>query len=166
VRGLDYYTRTVFEIEPEKAAGQSTLLGGGRYDGLIEEIGGAPTPGIGFALGLDRIISEVKSQEGFVPPEIGPDVVIVHLGDEAGLRASALAAGLRDDGIGVFVAPAGRSMRAQMRYSNSMNARYALIIGDRELESGEGSLRPLQDDGDQSGVPLSVEAIAKALRGG
>ena len=166
VRGLDYYTRTVFEIEPERAAGQSTLLGGGRYDGLIEEIGGVPTPGIGFALGLDRIISEVKSQEGFVPPEIGPDVVIVHLGDEAGLRASALAAGLRDDGIGVLVAPTGRSMRAQMRYSNSMNARYALIIGDRELESGEGSLRPLQDDEDQSEVPLTVEVIAKALRSG
>ncbi len=165
VRGLDYYTRTVFEIEPENAAGQSTLLGGGRYDGLIEEIGGPPTPGIGFALGLDRIISEVKSREGFVPPESGPDVVIVHLGDEAGLRASALAAGLRDDGLGVLVAPVGRSMRAQMRYSNSMNARYALIIGDREIESAEGALRPLRDNGEQEAVALNVQALAKALRG-
>jgi histidyl-tRNA synthetase len=92
-------------------------------------------------------------------------VVIVHLGEDAGRRASALAAGLRDDGLTVIVAPAGRSMRAQMRYSNSMNAQYALIIGDREIESGEGSLRPLQGDGEQLGVPLSVEAIADAVRG-
>jgi histidyl-tRNA synthetase len=165
VRGLDYYTRTVFEIEPENAGGQSTLLGGGRYDGLIEEIGGQSTPGIGFASGLDRLIAEVKAQESFVPPAVGPDVVIVHLGEEAGRRASALAAGLRADDVAVLVAPAGRSMKAQMRYSNSMNGRYALIIGDREIESGEGTLRPLQEAGAQSGVALSVQAIAEALRG-
>ncbi|MDP6822775.1 MAG: histidine--tRNA ligase [Dehalococcoidia bacterium] len=165
VRGLDYYTRTVFEIEPENAAGQSTLLGGGRYDGLIELIGGQPTSGIGFGSGLDRLVAQVKEQHGYEPPGSGPDVVIVHLGEDAGRRASALAAGLRDDGLTVIVAPAGRSMRAQMRYSNSMNAQYALIIGDREIESGEGSLRPLQGDGEQLGVPLSVEAIADAVRG-
>ena len=165
VRGLDYYTRTVFEIEPLNAAGQSTLLGGGRYDGLIEEIGGQPTPGIGFASGLDRLIARVKSQEGFDLPETGPDIVIVHLGDNAGRRGASLAAGLRADGLVVLVAPDGRSMRAQMRYSNACNARYALIIGDREIESGEGSLRPLQEDSGQAGVALSVEAIARAVRG-
>ena len=166
VRGLDYYTRTVFEIEPENAGGQSTLLGGGRYDGLIEEIGGQPTPGIGYASGLDRIVAEIKAQEGYAIPDAAPDAVIVHLGEAAGLRASTLAAGLRAGGLSVLVAPAGRSMRAQMRYSNSMNARYALIIGDREIESGEGGLRPLQNDGEQVGVALSVEAIANAVRGG
>ena len=165
VRGLDYYTRTVFEIEPENAAGQSTLLGGGRYDGLIEEIGGQPTPGIGFASGLDRLVAHVKSQEDFESPELGPDVVIVHLGEAAGRRGASLAAGLRAAGVAVLVAPAGRSMRAQMRYSNALNARYALIIGDRELESGEGSLRPLQEDSGQAGVSLDVEAIARAVRG-
>ena len=106
----------------------------------------------------------MKSQGSFDPPEIAPDAVIVHIGDDAGIRASSIAAGLRADGLAVLVAPAGRSMRAQMRYSNSLNARYALIIGERELESGEGSLRPLQEDVNQSAVSLDVEAIAKALR--
>ena len=165
VRGLDYYTRTVFEIEPENAAGQSTLLGGGRYDGLIEEIGGQSTPGIGYASGLDRIIAEIKAQETYEVSDAGPDAVIVHLGEAAGLRASALAAGLRAEGLSVLTAPAGRSMRAQMRYSNSLNARYALIIGDREIESGEGALRPLQSNDDQVGVSLSVEALSRAVRG-
>ncbi len=164
VRGLDYYTRTVFEIEPQNAAGQSTLLGGGRYDGLVEEIGGQPTPGIGYASGLDRLIAEIKAQEAYVIPDAGPDVVIVHLGDEAGRRASALAAGLRSDGLWVQVAPAGRSMRAQMRYCNSVDAKYALIIGDREIQSGQGALRPLQDDRDQVDVSLTIEVLAKALR--
>ncbi len=164
VRGLDYYTRTVFEIEPENAAGQSTLLGGGRYDGLIELIGGQPTPGIGFGSGLDRLVAQVKEQNGHEPSAAGPDVVVVHLGEAAGLRALTLAAGLRADGLTVLVAPAGRGMRAQMRYSNSLKANYALIIGDREIESGEGALKPLQEDGEQFGVSLSVEAIADAVR--
>src|SRR5207245_2766890 len=87
VRGLDYYTKTVFEVQPRDVGGQSALGGGGRYDGLIEQLGGRPTPGIGFATGLDRVILNLKKQGGELPAPPRPDVYLAHIGSEAKLRA-------------------------------------------------------------------------------
>lgn len=161
MRGLDYYNRTVFEFEPVNAGGQSTLLAGGRYDPLIEILGGKPTPGIGFGSGIERIINELKSQEVIVPTPEPLTAVIVSLG-AARLKAATLAASLRAKGIPVILA-ADRSFKAQMRYANQVSARYALILGERELESGQVNLKQLYGDGSQEQV--DIESVASVLGG-
>ena len=105
VRGLDYYSRTVFEIQPPEEGSQSTIIGGGRYDGLIQELGGRPTPGVGFGSGMERIIVNLKLQDVPVPPEMPRPVVVVALGDAARIFGVKLAAGLRGSGLSVLVAP-------------------------------------------------------------
>ncbi len=162
VRGLDYYTRTVFEVHPAEEGAQSALLGGGRYDGLMELIGGPPTPGVGFGSGMERLILNLKKQNGESSLPTGVDIVAVHLGEAAGSRATVLAAELRQLGHSVVVAPAGRSMRSQMRYANALAARYALILGDREIERGVAALKPL-DGGDQVEVPLDAELVGRQV---
>lgn len=152
VRGLDYYNRTVFEFEPVNAGGQGTLIAGGRYDPLIEILGGPPTPGIGFGSGIERIILELKAQEVPIPDQIALEVVIVSVGS-ARYAASRLATELRAKGIATVLAPE-RSFKAQMRYANHTNAAIALILGERELESGNVGLKPLQSDAPQTEVPL------------
>ena len=156
VRGLDYYNRTVFEFEPVNAGGQSTMLAGGRYDPLIEILGGPPTPGIGFGSGIERIINELKSQEVAVPPAESVSAVIVSAGS-ARPRAATLAASLRAKGIAAILAP-DRSFKAQMRYANQVSARNAVILGERELEAGEAGVKPLQSDGPQEQVKLDEVA--------
>lgn len=164
VRGLDYYTHTVFEIEPEGAQGQSTLLGGGRYDGLMEVIGGPRTPGIGFAAGLERFILNLQKQGVGVDAGRAVNVVIVHLGEAAASVALELAAGLRRGGTAALMAPAGKSMKAQMRYADAVESRYALIIGDREIAAGTGQLKDLKaGEGQQVEVKLDAEAVARAV---
>ncbi len=143
VRGLDYYTRTVFEIQPEAAGAQSTLVGGGRYDDLIEELGGKPTPAIGFATGIERIILNLKKQSIPVPPLPGPQVFITHIGDEARDEAIKLAPQLRQAGIGTIMATGNKSLKAQLRQANNLGVRYAVIIGEEEVKSGSVSLRDM-----------------------
>jgi histidyl-tRNA synthetase len=143
VRGLDYYTRTVFEIQPEVEGGQSTIGGGGRYDGLIEELGGKPTPAIGFATGIERIILNLKRENIVVPGLPAPDVFIASLGDEAKEQGIKLASALLEDGIAVLEATGGRSLKAQLRQANSFNARFAIIIGEDELKTGTVVLRDM-----------------------
>jgi histidyl-tRNA synthetase len=160
VRGLDYYTHTVFEVEPEGAQGQSTLLGGGRYDGLMEVLGGLPTPGVGFAAGLERFILNLQKQRVDVDTAPSVDLVLVHMGEAAASRAVEVAAALRLRGVSAVVATAGRSLKAQMRFADSVSARYALIIGERELARGVGSLKTLSEGGEQTEVSLTPEAVA------
>ncbi|MBF8266525.1 MAG: hisS [Dehalococcoidia bacterium] len=160
VRGLDYYTRTVFEIQPPEERAQSTLCAGGRYDGLIQELGGPPTPGIGFAAGMERMVSNVKGQGVPVPQEESVRVVIAYLGDEAKGEALSLASQLRSKGIGAVLAPAGKSLRAQMRYANSLGVSYALILGEEEMRSGSALLRDMAK-GEQRVVPL--QGVAEEL---
>jgi len=143
VRGLDYYTRTVFEIQPEAAGAQSTLVGGGRYDDLIEELGGKPTPAIGFAMGIERIILNLKKQNIPVPPLPRPQVFIAHIGDAARDEAIKLASELRQAGIGLIVATGNKSLKAQLRQANNLGVRYALIIGEEEVKSGTAALRDM-----------------------
>jgi len=153
VRGLDYYTRTVFEVQPEIERGQSSIGGGGRYDNLIEGLGGKPTPGVGFAAGIERIILNLKNQNVPVPPLPKPQVYIAHIGDDARDEAIKLASKLRQGGIGVIQAPANRSLKAQLRQANSSSVRHAVIIGEQELETGTVILRDMAN-ARQETIPL------------
>jgi len=143
VRGLDYYTRTVFEIQPEEEGSQSTIVGGGRYDDLIEELGGKPTPAVGFATGIERIVRNLKREGIAVPLLPKPHVFLAFVGDEAGAEAIKLAAKLRRAGIGVIEAMGSRSLKAQLRQADALGARYTLIVGEQELKSHVVILRDM-----------------------
>ena len=164
VRGLDYYNRTVFEFQPNDVTSQSSLFGGGRYDPLIELIGGNPTPAVGFGSGIERIIGEVATPEDSVAESDRIDVVTVSMGDAPGLHALHIAALLRNNGLSVSSAPAGRSVRSNMRYANQSGARYALILGQREVERGVATLKPLRTDDDQFQIALNANAIAARIK--
>jgi histidyl-tRNA synthetase len=143
VRGLDYYTRTVFEIQPETGGAQSTLGGGGRYDDLILELGGKPTPAVGFACGIERIILNLKKQKVAIPPLPRPKVFIAQVGDKARDEAVKLAARLRQASIGVLQASVSKSLKAQLRQANNFGAHYAVIIGEQEIKTGTVILRDM-----------------------
>ena len=134
VRGLDYYNKPVFEIQPETEGSQNTIIGGGRYDGLIEQIGGQSTPGIGFGCGIERLIPNLKSNN-IEPPEIyEKPVVICHMGEDALNIAVPLSKTLRNNNIHTIIAPYGRSIRSQMRYASSNDSDYVVIIGEEEIK--------------------------------
>ena len=150
VRGLDYYTRTVFEVQPRDVGGQSTILGGGRYDGLIEELGGRATPGIGFATGMERLTLNLQRGEIEVPEAPSPIYLVANVG--AGTRPAALklAADLRRAGVGAVLSSGSRALRGQMRQANALNIPYALILGDDEIERGEVVVRDMRASTQQS----------------
>ncbi|MFB0559463.1 MAG: histidine--tRNA ligase [Dehalococcoidales bacterium] len=154
VRGLDYYTRTVFEIQPEAEGAQSALGGGGRYDDLIEELGGKPTPAVGFAAGIERIVLNLKKQGVPIPPLPHPQVFIAYVGDEAKAEAIKLASTLRRAGIGVIEAIGSKSLKAQLRQANTLGARHTVIIGDQEVKSGSVILRDMAT-ARQKTIPLN-----------
>ncbi len=145
VRGLDYYSRTVFEIVPPSDGQQSTLVAGGRYDGLIELLGGRPTPGIGFALGIERVLVAIPSDDESITKIAGNKIIVAHMGDESKSAGVKLCSELRRAGIAAVLAPPGRSLKSQLRYASFIRATHAVIIGDRELESGSFMLRNLGD---------------------
>ena len=143
VRGLDYYTRTAFEIAYPPLGAQSAVAGGGRYDGLVEELGGSPTPAVGFAAGLERVLLALE-QQGLLP-ESPPaaDVFIIALGDAAAVAAFPLLHELRRGGVRALMDYAGRSMKAQMKQANKSGARYAVILGDDELAQHTAVVRDM-----------------------
>ena len=143
VRGLDYYTRTVFEIQPLDVGGQSTICGGGRYDGLITELGGRPTPGIGFATGIERLTLNLKRDEVPVPDEPSPQYLVANVGDNARTAALELAVRLRRAGVGAILSSGSRGLRGQMRQANALGIPYALILGDDEIAKGEVVVRDM-----------------------
>jgi len=161
VRGLDYYSRTVFEIVPPKDGRQSTLVAGGRYDGLIEILGGRPTPGIGFAMGIERVLAAIRENEEPITQDVRNKVMVAHMGDEAKSAGMLLCSELRAGGVAAVLGPAGRSLKSQLRYASSIGSTHAVIIGDRELESGSFVLRNLADS-EQRVVPRDglVEAMS------
>jgi histidyl-tRNA synthetase len=153
VRGLDYYTRTAFEFVSEGLGSQNAVGGGGRYDGLSEQLGGPPLPAIGFSLGVDRILlARGESAEKFAVP--GVSVYVVALGVTARSRALSLATELRRAGIGADLDLAGRGMKGQMKDAARSGARWAAIVGEKELAAGEVTLRDLES-GEQERVPLT-----------
>ncbi|MBE0415208.1 MAG: histidine--tRNA ligase [Dehalococcoidia bacterium] len=144
VRGLDYYTRTVFEIQPKGEAGaQSALGGGGRYDDLIEELGGRPTPAIGFAAGMERIVLNMKEQGVSPPAPSGSKVFVAYFGDEAKDEAVRLIATLRRTGISAFSSFGDRSLKAQLRQADALGASYCLILSEEEVKTGTAMLRDM-----------------------
>ncbi|MBP9502334.1 MAG: histidine--tRNA ligase [Candidatus Promineofilum sp.] len=156
VRGIDYYTKTVFEVWQEGIGAQAALLGGGRYDGLAEDIGGPSTPSVGFGAGIERVILGMREQ-GLEPPPFEPlPVLVAHFGGATKPAAVKLAFELRQAGIGTRLAFSrrGRSMKSQMREANHHGARYVLIVGDDELAKGEVTVRPLADGEEQMRVSM------------
>ncbi len=160
VRGLDYYSRTVFELETLNGKSQSALVGGGRYDNLIEQLGGRPTPAVGFATGIERLILKLKETGETIKPHPAPMAFIAHLGDAAKLAAIKLSARLRAAGIPVVLATGAKSLKAQLRQSNSLGTSYAIIIGEQELSSANIILRDMKAK-EQTLIPLAN--IDKAL---
>jgi histidyl-tRNA synthetase len=163
VRGLDYYTRTVFEIHPQgQEAAQSALGGGGRYDDLIEQLGGKHTPAVGFAAGIERIILNLKRQNIAVPVPPQPDVFISYLGEEAKDKAIEYSSRLRKEGIGAILASSGRSLKAQLKQANALAMSHAIIIGEEELGGGKVTVRDMVG-GEQR--QMSLEEAIESLKG-
>jgi histidyl-tRNA synthetase len=150
VRGIDYYTRTAFEFQPKVEGAQTTIGAGGRYDGLIEQLGGHSTPGIGFGTGLERIILNLKAQGIEAPAAAPPDAYLAIADAAAEARAMSLGRELRLGGASVITGAAGRSMRSQMRQANALGARFALVLGERELADGSVSVRDLTAQSQES----------------
>ena len=150
VRGLDYYTRTTFEITSSALGAQDALCGGGRYDGLVKTLGGKATPGIGFAAGMERILLAMGNFDSNIN---NTQLYIVGLGDTVRPVVVKLAEDLRQNNIRTNFDPLRRSLKAQMREANKADARYAILIGDQELESGEVELKDLST-GDQEKIAL------------
>lgn len=145
VRGLDYYTKTVFEVWAEGIGAQDAVCGGGRYDGLVEMVGGPPTPAIGFASGIERIILTMK-HEGIRPPDLpSPRVGVAYLGVAAKTAAVTLVQALREQQIGASALWENRSLKAQMKHADRIGVDYTLILGDDELASGVVTLRRMAD---------------------
>lgn len=145
VRGLDYYTQTAFEIVAQGIGAQSSIGGGGRYDGLIEQCGGPPTPGIGFALGSERILITLEQQGVSIPNLAQTHIFIAGLGERAQMESAVLAQGLRKKGFTVERDYLGRSLKSQLKAADRFKALYTLILGDEELNKGKIVLRKMKE---------------------
>ena len=157
VRGLDYYTRTVFEFILEGIGAQSTVCGGGRYDGLVSELGGPAMPGIGFGMGITRVILAMEQSGVEMPAAPAPEVYIAPMGDNARAYALSLTRTLRNAGIFAECDMMSRSLKAQMKYADKIGAKRTLILGDAEIESGKAQLRDMAG-GEQTEIVLADAA--------
>lgn len=164
VRGLDYYNLTVFEWVTDRLGAQGTVCAGGRYDGLVEQLGGKATPACGFAMGVERLVTLIRESGG--EPEIaGPDVYVVHQGDAASRMAPRVAEGLRDQGIDVLFHCGGGGFKSQMKKADASGATFAVIIGDDEANAGEVTLKPLRSNGETQNEQkrISVDQLADEI---
>ena len=152
VRGLDYYTRTTFEVTSEHLGAQNTVAAGGRYDRLVEDFGGPHTPAIGFALGMERLTTVLKASGEQDNPV--PTVVIATIGEDAGVKGLIIADKLREKGIWAEVGYSGNSLKSQLRRADRLSSKYVLIIGDDELASGRLKWKRLSD-GNQGEIPVT-----------
>lgn len=157
VRGLDYYTKTAFEIKYPPLGAQSAVAGGGRYDGLIEEMGGNPTPAVGFATGLERLLLALESQNLLPEKNRSVDAYVVALGETAQAEGFKLLNSLRKQGLSAAMDFAGRSMKAQMKQANKLGAKYSVILGEDEIAEGVVMLRSMEDSS-QAKVPMNQVA--------
>lgn len=154
VRGLDYYTKTVFEFVSTEIGAQGTVCGGGRYDGLVEEIGGAHTPALGFAMGIERLLLLMDKQGLPFPEREKCSLYIATMGERASFKAASIASALRREGIEVQFDVVGRSVKAQMKYANKLGAAFTVVIGDSELDSGIVKLKNMES-GEETEIALS-----------
>ncbi len=134
VRGLDYYTKTAFEIVTDTIGAQGTVCGGGRYDGLVEELGGPATPGIGFGLGIERLLIVMEAAGAFLPEDPAPDLFAAYIGERGKQYAQKLVHDLRRKGVAAMMDIADRNLKGQFKYADRLNARYTLVIGDDEMD--------------------------------
>jgi histidyl-tRNA synthetase len=165
VRGLDYYCRTSFEVIAQGLGSQNAVCGGGRYDGLVEQLGGPAVPGIGFAIGVERLVMLLQAQEHDLSP--APDLFIVPLGEAAESQAFAVARRLRQGGHRVELESGSRGLKAQMRRADKLGARYVLILGENELAAGKGTVRDMQAKSDRPtaiDLALPAQAMIEAIR--
>ena len=156
VRGLDYYTKTVFEFVSTEIGAQGTICGGGRYDGLVEEVGGPKTPALGFAMGLERLMMLLKAQNVPFPEEKQCDLYIASMGEAANIKAAQIATDLRQEGFTVLYDIVGRSVKAQMKFANKVGAMFTAVLGDSELQEGKAKLKNMES-GEET--EISVEAF-------
>lgn len=158
VRGLDYYTKTAFEIKYLPLGAQSAVCGGGRYDGLVEECGGNPTPGIGFAMGIERILLALQKQDLLASQEDNIDVYVVATDHISAAKALRLAYKLRENGISCDIDFAGRSIKAQMKSANKLNAQHVVIIAEQEIQDNTYSYKNML-----TGEQISIDATTDEL---
>ena len=149
VRGLDYYSKTVFEI----ISGDFTVCGGGRYDGLVEELGGSPSPAIGFGLGIERLLLRLEETGVTIPQREKLDLYVAPLGEKASVYAQKLVYSLRRAGVKTETDHTGRGLRAQMKYADKLGCRYSVVLGDNEIENGEVAVKNMET-GEQTQVKL------------
>jgi len=155
----------VFEVWAQGIGSQNAVCGGGRYDGLAEQLGARHTPGIGFGSGMERLVLAMKEQGITVPGAPAPEVAMVYLGGKAKLRAAELMTELRSQGIATVIGYGGRSMKAQLRNANRVKAHYALVLGEQELDNGQIMLQDMQQ-GDRDLLPLDtiVETLLQRIQ--
>lgn len=155
VRGLDYYTKTVFEFISKSIGAQGTVCAGGRYDGLVDELGGQKTPSLGFAMGIERLILLMETQNAPFPDENAPDLFVVALGDKATLKAVEIVKDMRAEGFTALLDLNQRSVRAQMKYADKLNAKFNIVIGDNEVENGVAKLKNMTT-GEETEIALET----------
>jgi len=163
VRGLDYYTRTVFEIISNHIGSQGTVCGGGRYDGLVEEIGGPAMPGVGFGLGMERLLLVAESQGLAIPAPKPYDLYVAGIGEAARQKGFALAFALRNLGFKVECDHVGRSVKAQFKFADKLGARYVAVLGEDELQKGTVKLKNMAT-GEETTAELSAAGITGILQ--
>lgn len=160
VRGLDYYTKTAFEIQYTPLGAQSAVCGGGRYDGLVQECGGQPTPAIGFAVGLERVLWALENQKLLPKMKESQDVFVIYAGENTQLRAFELVTKLRQNSLKAQMDFSGRSLKSQLKLANRLNANYVIIIGEDELNKGVVTFKNMQTS---EQVELKLEDIGTII---
>ena len=158
VRGLDYYTKTVFEFVSQSIGAQGAVCGGGRYDGLVENLGGAKTCALGYAIGLERIILLMKAQETATPQNKKCEIYIAPMGESAVDKACELTKKLRDEGFYADCDIMGRKIKAQMKYADKIGAEYVLVIGDNEISENSANIKEM-NSGEESKISLGESFI-------
>ena len=162
VRGLDYYTKTAFEIVSRDIGSQGTVCGGGRYDGLVKECGGPETPGIGFGLGIERLLLTIESQGIEIKKDEGIQLFVASIGDEAAKKTLDIVYKLRAAGVKAECDHMGRSLRAQMKYSDRIGAGFTIVLGDEELGTNTVNLKNMES-GNEIQVELDIQKIKETI---
>jgi histidyl-tRNA synthetase len=160
VRGLDYYTRTVFEFVSGDIGAQSTVCGGGRYDGLVSQMGGPSVPSLGFAMGLERLMLVLEAQNTELPKVNTCDLYIASMGDDASLKATELCSLLRNDGFKVQTDICKKGLKAQMKFADKIGASFTMVLGDDELSNNMARLKNMKNGNE---IAINLTNISNEL---
>ncbi len=162
VRGLDYYTKTVFEFITKELGAQGTICGGGRYDGLIEELGGKSMPSLGLAIGLERVLMLMDTQKVNIPDDKACELFIAYIGENAKKKAFALAEAVRNEDIYAEMSVSEKSLKAQMKYADKIGAKYTIVLGDDEITANKAKIKNM-NTGEAEEISLDAEIIKNML---